>query len=862
MMAQYMKVKNEYSECIVMYRLGDFYEMFFEDAEVASKILGITLTARNKNGENKTPMCGVPFHALDQYLWKLTKAGKKVAICEQMSPAGKGIVERAVTRVVTPGTTFDEKVVDRKHNNYVATVVSLRSEKGGRGGRGGDLFGFAIADLTTGEFLVTEFDSFKAVADELKKFSPTEGIVERGSEFFDKLNGVFREFGGYVFEAQAVRDAEDFLMGHFGVKNLSVFGLEGRNGAKKAGAVLLNYLLETQKNELKHVRKVSFYSSSDYMAVDDSLVRNLELFLTNREGKREGSLVDVLDNTLTAMGARLMRKLIVTPLLDRARIEKRLDAVEFFVKDSGLLRGVRDILDKVYDIERLLARLSIGSGNARDLVALKQSLGVVADLKKLLNEARELEGVWGGFHDFQELVDLIDEAINEESPMSVRDGGMIRSGYNSELDDLKAISREGKGFIADLQRREIESTGINSLKIKYNKVFGYHIEVSKVNAGLVPDYYIRKQTLVNAERYFIPELKEYEDKVLNAEDRIKELEYELFYGVRMAVLERLKDIQELAVAVAYLDVYTNFAFNAERFSYRRPVFVEENVIRVVNGRHPVVERLSYLKDFVPNDCTLDESERFLLITGPNMGGKSTFLRQVAVLVLMAQIGSFVPVEEMSLGVVDRIFTRVGASDNLATGDSTFMVEMQEAAYILNNATERSLIILDEIGRGTSTYDGLSIAWAIMEYVHNVIGAKSLFATHYHELVDLAESLEKANNYSVMVREKDGEVKFMYKVVAGAVNKSYGIEVAKLAGLPRETVERAKEVLSRLEAEHDGVSTDGAIEKKQQEIVFDYSENRAHTSLVEELSEIDVDELTPLEALNKLSELKKNIKTNL
>ncbi len=824
MMAQYMKVKEQYPDSILMFRLGDFYEMFLGDALEASRILQITLTSRNKGSEDSTPMCGIPFHALDNYLPKLTKAGKKVAICDQVTaPNGKGIVEREVVRIVTPGTTFNENILESKANNYVGCIVI-----------GEGRFGFAYCDITTGDFKATEVTDIHS---ELGRVSPAEIIGEN----IEKINF------GCKFEFLTKKNPSENLKTHFELQSLKAFGLEEKVLATKASSMLLEYLKETQKTEIKHVQKISFYDVSDFMPLDHACIRNLELFYTN-ENKKEGSLIWVLDNTITPMGGRMIRNWLIAPLLRKADVEARLKKVEFFVNDSSRLRAVRECLDKIYDIERLLSRLSLGTGNARDLIAMRESLAVIPELAGLCPE-EELD-------DFSELVELISRAINDEAPLSVRDGGMIKKGYHSELDELHSLSTEGKTFIKDLQEREAARTGISSLKVRYNRVFGYYIEISKTNLSSVPEDYIRKQTLVNAERYITPELKEYEEKVLTAEDKIKTLEYELFYGVRMEVVKELVKIQIIARAVAEIDVVSTFAFNAVNGGYCRPEILDNGEMEILNSRHPVVEKLN--RDFVPNDCVMGGEKQFMLITGPNMGGKSTYLRQVALTVLMAQIGSYVPASSARISLVDKIFTRVGANDNLSRGESTFMVEMQETAYILNNATERSLIILDEVGRGTSTYDGVSIAWAISEFIHDQTRAKTIFATHYHELIELAEKMPRACNLSVAVRENEHEgVVFLYKIVEGGVDKSYGIEVAKLAGLPLDVVGRSRGVLAELESKH--ISR----QKFNPDQISIFEREKAGISanekkIFEEIRGIDVNMLTPMEALQKLNEMKKNL----
>ena len=855
MMAQYKQIKEKYKDCILMYRLGDFYEMFFEDAIEASKILQITLTSRNKGTDNNAPMCGIPYHAIDNYLAKLTRAGKKIAICDQMTePDGKGIVEREVMRVVTPGTTFDENILEQKANNYVSCIV-----------KNNDFFGFAYSDVTTGEFKVTEIDNYKNLESELMRISPTECILDRELLGDKVLNLIFAKVQGlHVFPYDYFKEPESDLKNYFQIKSLQGFGLDNKKLAISSSGMLFEYLRETQKADLKHIQKISYYEISEFMPMDTALTRNLELFYTWKDGRRDGSLIAILDQTVSAMGGRLMKNWLIHPLLNRSVIEQRLNSVEIFVKNSSLLRDVRETLCKIFDIERLLSRLSLGTGNARDLIAMKESLKIIPALKSLISNVfgdydKQLDGL-------ENLVSLIEKAIVEEPPLIVREGGMIKKGYNQGLDELLSISTEGKTFITDLQKKEIARTGINSLKIRFNSVFGYYIEISKTNLGSVPEDYIRKQTLVNAERFITPELKEYEEKVLNAEAKIKELEYELFYGVRMEVVKEIIKIQINARVIAELDVLATLAYMAMKNNYCKPEILDDGGLEIKNGRHPVIEQLTFSGDFVPNDCIFDNDKRFLLITGPNMGGKSTYLRQVALIVLMAQIGSYVPAESCKLGLVDRIFTRVGANDNLTAGESTFMVEMNETAFILNHATDKSLIIFDEVGRGTSTYDGVSIAWAIMEFVHDHVKAKTLFATHYHELIELAEKLPYAVNLSVAVKENESEgVVFLYKVVGGGVDKSYGIEVAKLAGLPVNVVSRARGVLKELESRQikkDRVSPD-------QIDLFGDGQNREHgkiaahdNKLIGELKKMDVNNMTPLQAIQKLNEIKNNFQSGL
>ncbi len=839
MMAQYKQIKNQHQDCILMFRLGDFYEMFFEDATEASKILQITLTARGKEQDKKVPMCGIPYHAIDPYLSKLTRAGKKVAICDQVTlPDGKGIVSREVIRVVTPGTTFDENIIEQKTNNYVVCIIA-----------GKENFGFAYADITTGEFKSTEISNLKDLNSEIARINPAECICQE--DLTPKLAPLFSS-ETCIFPHSYTNNPESQLKNFFNVSSLQVFGLEDKPCAITSTGMLLDYLKETQKNELKHLKSPVFYSISSFMPLDESLIRNLEIFWTNQGASKKGSLIEVLDETITPMGGRMLKNWLLHPLLNVNKINSRLEKVDLFVKNSLLLRDVRETLKDIFDIERLLSRLSLGTGNARDLNAMKQSLKAIPLLKNHISG--KLDDINNQLECLQELVDLIERSIKEDAPQTVREGAMIKKGYNKELDELTYISVEGKTFLQNLQEKESKRTGISSLKVKFNKVFGYYIEISNSNLSSVPEDYIRKQTLVNAERFITPELKEYEEKILNAEQRIKELEYELFYEVRVAVVNEILKIQNNARMIGALDTLSSLAFVAIKNNYCKPEICEGDHLQIVGGRHPVVEQMTANNEFVPNDCMFDKDNRFLLVTGPNMGGKSTYLRQIAINVLMAQIGSFVPAEKALISPVDRIFTRVGASDNLSKGQSTFMVEMIETSYILNNATKKSLIILDEIGRGTSTYDGVSIAWAVSEFIHDELGSKTLFATHYHELMDLAESMQKGVNLSVAVKDTDEGIVFLYKIVEGGVDKSYGIEVAKLAGLPFNVVDRARGVLKKLETE--------TIEKsnisQNQKTLFVPEESREHREIISELGTLDINNMTPLKALEHLARIKNKL----
>ncbi len=845
MIKQYEEIKAKHKDAILLFRLGDFYEMFGDDAIKASKILDITLTARNK-GDGKMPMCGVPYHAIENYIAKLTRNGCKVAICDQVSdPKLPGIVQREVTRTITPGTTFNDNILDRKTNNYLVSMV-----------KSGDFFGFAYADITTGDFFVTEIENESELINEMTKIYPAECITGEENDTFIMLKDSFEYTSFFPYEN--FRDEEESIKDHYKIHSINGLGLEGKSAAIKAAGMLLLYLIETQKNELKHLKTIKYYSTKEFMPLDEATLRNLELITTLRDQEKEGSLLSVLDETLTSMGGRMLKNWLLKPLLKSEDIQKRLDWVEELLGNTELLGNLRETLKDTLDLERIISRLSLGTGNARDLIALKNTLKQIPELKKSLGNS----GLPGNFIDLHELMEIIAKSIEEEPPITLRDGGMIKDGYNKELDELKNISREGKTFIKNLQEKEIKRTGINSMKVKYNKVFGYYIEISKSNLANVPEDYIRKQTLVNAERFITPELKEYEEKVLGAEEKITELEYKLFNEIREKAVEKITEIQKNAQIIATLDCLCSFAYVARLNNYCKPEVNEGNKIEIKAGRHPVVEKMTFSGDFIPNDINLDNIDnQLLLITGPNMGGKSTILRQVAITVLMAHIGCFVPADKAVIGLVDRIFTRVGASDNLIKGQSTFMVEMQEAANILNNATERSLIILDEIGRGTSTYDGVSIAWAITEYIHNHIKAKTLFASHYHELIAVVESLERAKNFSVGVKEKEDGIIFLYKLDEGGIDRSYGIEVARLAGLPKEVVEKSKTILKDLEEDVVDIkikqtANKAKINEDQMALFADSRIPQNLNKIKEELNQIDINGLTPLEALQKLDELKK------
>ena len=854
MMRQYRMIKEAHPDCVLMFRLGDFYEMFLDDAVRASGILDITLTSREAGKGNRMPMCGVPYHAVEGYVAKLIKAGCKVAICDQVEDPklATGIVKRRVTRIITPGTLLDGTVERKAGNNYLA---SINSEDG--------VSGFSYIDLSTGEFKVTETQDEEQLFDELTRVSPAECLVPSALMEGEGMKQRLEDACGAVLDE---RDDWDFdyesssrlLREQFGTQSLDGFGLTGLGPGVGAAGAIISYLHENLYERLDHVGSISVYSTDDFMVLDSTTQKNLEIAAAARSGGKEGTLLSVLDHTATPMGSRLIRQWLFQPLLDPAAVKFRLDGVEELVETPAMLGRVRERLRSIRDIQRLLSRLSCGYATARDLAGLRESLKIVPGIREAVSPAGS--GILAkALYDLEgedEVVGLIERAIVDEPPASVREGRMVRDGYSPELDELRSVSRDGKQWIASLQKKEIELTGIKSLKVGYNKVFGYYLEVTKANLALVPEEYIRKQTLVNAERFVTPELKEYEAKVLGAQERIAELEYDIFMKVKESVVSFSHCIQRIADALALLDVCASLAHTAIHNDYVRPVIDGSDGIEINGGRHPVIEQM--VEHFVPNDTFLDtETNQLLIITGPNMAGKSTYIRQVALLVLMAQAGSFVPADSARIGTVDRIFTRVGASDELARGQSTFMVEMNETANILNNATERSLIILDEIGRGTSTFDGISIAWAVAEYIHNTpeIRARTLFATHYHELTELEMELPGVRNYNIAVKEWNEEIVFLRKIVPGGTDKSYGIHVARLAGLPGKVIERAKDILNCLEEgairERDLPSEDAVAHPERQLSLFD---EKSHI-IVDELRSLPLDEMTPVEALVKLKELK-------
>ncbi|MCI9526925.1 MAG: DNA mismatch repair protein MutS [Lachnospiraceae bacterium] len=871
MMQKYLETKKEYPDCILFYRLGDFYEMFFEDALTASKELEITLTGKNCGLKERAPMCGVPFHAVEGYLNKLVAKGYKVAICEQVEDPkmAKGLVKREVVRVVTPGTNLDTQALDETKNNYIMCIVYIA-----------DRYGVSIADVTTGDYFVTELDTERKLLDEIHKFTPSEIICNEafymtGMDFEDlkhRLNIAIYSLDSWYFSDET---AKNTLLSHFKVADVQGLGLEDYGSGTVAAGALLKYLYETQKNSLGNMTSLQLYSTGKYMIIDSSTRRNLELVETLREKQKRGSLLWVLDKTKTAMGARMIRSFVEQPLIEKAEIERRLDAIEVLKEHAMTREEIREYLNPIYDLERLIGRVTYQTANPRDLIAFKSSLEMLPFLKHLLEEFKAplLRDIQADLDPLEDIFALIDASIAEEPPISIRDGGILKEGYDEEIDKLRHAKTEGKGWLMELEAKERERTGIKNLRIKYNKVFGYYLEVTNSYRDMVPDDYVRKQTLTNAERFITADLKELEDIILGAEDKLVALEYEIFRDIRDKIAGEVQRIQKTAKAVAGIDVFSALALVAEHGNYCRPSLNEKGVIDIKNGRHPVVEKMINNDMFIANDTYLDnKKQRISIITGPNMAGKSTYMRQTALIVLMAQIGSFVPAESAKIGIVDRIFTRVGASDDLASGQSTFMVEMTEVANILRNATHNSLLVLDEIGRGTSTFDGLSIAWAVVEHISNpkLLGAKTLFATHYHELTELEGKLDNVNNYCIAVKEKGDDIVFLRKIVPGGADKSYGIQVAKIAGVPDSVIARAKVIAEELSA-HDIAEFTGRItvegtpakkrNKKLDEVdltqmsLFDTVKD---DDIIDELKDLDLGNLTPIDALNKLYQLQNKI----
>ena len=875
MMQHYLKTKEEYKDCILFYRLGDFYEMFFDDALVVSKELELTLTGKDCGQAERAPMCGIPFHAAETYLNRLVANGHKVAICEQVEDPkqAKGIVKREVIRIVTPGTNLNTQALDETKNNYLMSIVYL-----------GEKIGVSIADFSTGDYFVTELSSGSELIDEINKFVPSEIIT---NEYFsmsgidltavnDKLGITMSTLDSWYFDEDTCIKK---LLTHFKVGVLDGLGLKDYTAGTIAAGALLLYLYEMQKGSVDHITSIVPYTTGKYMLIDSSSRRNLELVETMREKQKKGSLLWVLDKTKTAMGARALRSMIEQPLINKEDILKRQAGIEECNNRAIDREEIREYLNPVYDLERIMTKISCKSANPRDLIAFRNSLEMLPHIKKLIGtmESDLFAECFANLDDLADIYSLISSAIVEEPPITIREAGIIKEGFSKEADELRRAKTEGKEWLAQLEAREKEATGIKNLKVKYNKVFGYYLEVTNSFKNLVPADWVRKQTLTNAERYTTDELKKLEDVILGAEDKLCSLEYDLFNEVRDSIAAEVRRIKSTARAIAEIDVYTALSVVAQQYNYVKPAINEKGIIDIKTGRHPVVEKMIRNDMFVANNTYLDNAKnRISIITGPNMAGKSTYMRQTALIVLMAQIGSFVPAQEANIGIVDRIFTRVGASDDLASGQSTFMVEMTEVANILRNATPKSLLILDEIGRGTSTFDGLSIAWAVVEYIANtkLLGAKTLFATHYHELTELEGTLDGVNNYCIAVKENGDDIVFLRKIIKGGADKSYGIQVAKLAGVPDTVIERAKELVADLsDADISLKARDIAqYSKKQEKLVDSYKkvddlevkqmslfDTVNNDDIIEDIKALDISNMTPIDALNTLYKLQGRVK---
>lgn len=882
LMKQYKEIKSNFEDSILFFRLGDFYEMFFEDAVKASRELGLTLTSRNKEKNVDVPLAGVPFHSADSYITKLVSKGYKVAICEQTEDPkmAKGIVKREVVKIITPGTVVDVEALDAKSNNYLMSILKIENK-----------LGIAYIDITTGEFKVTEVekdDDFVKLFNEINKIEPKEVLVTEDfyGEIKEKLDDFLQKNDSVVTFVNKVRDSAKYLMDYFEIVSLESYGIKDKKAIIGAAAMALDYAATMQVEHELTVEKIEFLNISNYAEINAITSRNLELLKNQREKTVYGSLLWVLDECKTSMGTRLLKRFINNPLLNIEKIQKRQEDVQYFIDNILIREDLREKLENIYDLERLLGKITFGSENGKDLTALKKTIKSAVEIMKILGNTDFFKDIDANI--LFECYKIIDDSINEDAPFSVREGGIIKSGYNAELDEIRNIMNSGKDFLLDIEQREREATGIRNMKIKFNKVFGYFIEITKANLDMVPEHYIRKQTLSNSERYITPELKKYEDTIINSKAKIEDLEYHLFKEISGKLKEHRKILSELAERLAYIDVMVSFAVSAIENDYAKPEMNEEYSFEIEGGRHPVVEKLIGRTDYVSNDTVFTEKESFVVLTGPNMSGKSTYMKQIALISIMAQIGSFVPAKKANLSVIDKYLTRIGASDDILTGQSTFMVEMSEVSNILNNATERSLIILDEVGRGTSTTDGVSIATAISMYIHDKIGAKTVFATHYHELTDLENKFAHIVNYRIEVDEKQGKVMFLRNIVKGGADKSYGIEVAKLAGLPKEILVESKKVLKRLEqkkeliektvdvhqlslfggnlefednfdeAEKDfkNVENNQFYEEKLAQIEEEKEKLR---KIMNKIEDYDINNITPMDAMKFLFELKENMK---
>lgn len=887
LMKQYKEIKSNFEDSILFFRLGDFYEMFFEDAVKASRELGLTLTSRNKEKNVDVPLAGVPFHSADSYITKLVSKGYKVAICEQTEDPkmAKGIVKREVVKIITPGTVVDMEALDAKSNNYLMSILKVENK-----------LGIAYIDITTGEFKVTEVekdDDFVKLFNEINKIEPKEVLVTEDfyGEIKEKLDDFLQKNDSVVTFVNKVRDSAKYLMDYFEIVSLESYGIKDKKAIIGAAAMALDYAATMQVEHELTVEKIEFVNISNYAEINAITSRNLELLKNQREKTVYGSLLWVLDECKTSMGTRLLKRFINNPLLNIEKIRERQEDVQYFIDNILIREDLREKLEDIYDLERLLGKIIFGSENGKDLTALKKTIKSAVEIMKILENTDFFKDIDANI--LFECYKIIDDSINEDAPFSVREGGIIKSGYNAELDKIRNIMNSGKDFLLDIEQREREATGIRNMKIKFNKVFGYFIEITKANLDMVPEHYIRKQTLSNSERYITPELKKYEDTIINSKAKIEDLEYHLFKEISGKLKEHRKILSELAERLSYIDVMVSFAVSAIENDYAKPEMNEEYSFEIEGGRHPVVEKLIGRTDYVSNDTVFTEKESFVVLTGPNMSGKSTYMKQIALISIMAQIGSFVPAKKANLSVIDKYLTRIGASDDILTGQSTFMVEMSEVSNILNNATEKSLIILDEVGRGTSTTDGVSIATAISMYIHDKIGAKTVFATHYHELTDLENKFAHIVNYRIEVDEKQGKVMFLRNIVKGGADKSYGIEVAKLAGLPKEILIESKKILKRLEQkkeliertvdvhqlslfggnsefendfeefEDTNLASDFEINEKTQiyeeKLVEIQEENEKLSEIVSKIDNYDINNITPMDAMKFLFELKENMK---
>ena len=887
LMKQYKEIKSNFEDSILFFRLGDFYEMFFEDAVKASRELGLTLTSRNKEKNVDIPLAGVPFHSADSYITKLVSKGYKVAICEQTEDPkmAKGIVKREVVKIITPGTVVDVEALDAKSNNYLMSILKIENK-----------LGIAYIDITTGEFKVTEVekdDDFVKLFNEINKIEPKEVLVTEDfyGEIKEKLDDFLQKNDSVVTFVNKVRDSAKYLMDYFEIVSLESYGIKDKKAIIGAAAMVLDYAATMQVEHELTVEKIEFVNISNYAEINAITSRNLELLKNQREKTVYGSLLWVLDECKTSIGTRLLKRFINNPLLNIEKIRKRQEDVQYFIDNILIREDLREKLEDIYDLERLLGKIIFGSENGKDLTALKKTIKSAVEIMKILGNTDFFKDIDANI--LFECYKIIDDSINEDAPFSVREGGIIKSGYNAELDEIRNIMNSGKDFLLDIEQREREATGIRNMKIKFNKVFGYFIEITKANLDMVPEHYIRKQTLSNSERYITPELKKYEDTIINSKAKIEDLEYHLFKEISGKLKEHRKILSELAERLAYIDVMVSFAVSAIENDYAKPEMNDEYSFEIEGGRHPVVEKLIGRTDYVSNDTVFTEKESFVVLTGPNMSGKSTYMKQIALISIMAQIGSFVPAKKANLSIIDKYLTRIGASDDILTGQSTFMVEMSEVSNILNNATEKSLIILDEVGRGTSTTDGVSIATAISMYIHDKIGAKTVFATHYHELTDLENKFAHIVNYRIEVDEKQGKVMFLRNIVKGGADKSYGIEVAKLAGLPKEILVESKKILKRLEQkkeliertvdvhqlslfggnsefendfeefEDTNLASDFEINEKTQiyeeKLVEIQEENEKLSEIVSRIDNYDINNITPMDAMKFLFELKENMK---